>query len=131
MAADDGGLELDLLAASLRSDSADVATFVESLAAKLEAAVPGLVTVDRGRSGMFGPKSVKRISLDAGGDRFQLSRSGGERVEASRARVSGGIVLKNETVEVDEWLESVTGALAAEAGRNERTRQALERLLLS
>ena len=131
MAADGGALELDLLAASLRRDSADVATFVESLAAKLEEAVPGHVKIDRARQGLFGPKQVRRISLDGGGERLILTRAAAEQLEATRAKLSGGIVLKNEPVEIEEWLQALTAVLAQEAGKNQRTREALERLLLS
>lgn len=126
----DGPFELDLLTASLRADSADVSAFVEGLAAKLEGAIPGLVQVERGRSGFRGPKSVRRITVDAGGERLELVRDGGDRVQTRRARVSGGITLKTEPVDVEAWLSALSGSLAQEAGRNERTRQALERLLL-
>ena len=51
-------VDMDLLAASLRADTSDLNAFVESLAAKLEEAVPGAARVDRRRSGMFGPKAV-------------------------------------------------------------------------
>ena len=51
-------------------------------------------------------------------------------VEARCARLSGGIVLKNEVVETDLWLATLSEALAAEARRSETTRKALERLLI-
>ena len=126
----DGPFELDLLTASLRSDAADVTAFVEGLAGKLEGAIPTLTRVERARSGFRGPKSVRRISVDAGGDRLELVCEGGDRVQCRRARVSGGITLKTEPLDIEPWLEALSGALAAEAGRSERTRQALERLLL-
>ena len=52
-------VDMDLLAASLRPDTSDLNAFVESLAAKLEDAMPGRARVDRRRSGMFGPKAVR------------------------------------------------------------------------
>ncbi len=131
MTADEGSLELDLLAASLRVDLSDLGTFVEGLAAKLEEALGNLVRVERGRSGLRGPKLVRRIVVEAGGDRLELLRSGADNVETRRARVSGGIVLKTEPLDIDAWLAALTAALGSEASRNQRTRQALERLLLS
>jgi hypothetical protein len=130
MSSDGGPLELDLLAASLRVDSANLGTFVESLAAKLEDALPGLVRVERGREGLRGPKQVRKIVLDAGGDRLELRRGGGDSVQTVRARVSGGIVLKTEELDIDAWMTALIEALSNEANRNERTRRALERLLL-
>jgi hypothetical protein len=129
VSADDTGIDLDLLAASLRADSSDVNAFVESLATKLEDAVPGRVQVERVRGRMFGPKFVGRIVLDLGDQRLQL-RTRGAAIETSCARLSGGIVLKTEAVDVDAWVAAVGQALAAEAARSETTRMALERLLI-
>ncbi len=128
MTPDESALDLDLLAASLRADSSDLSAFVESLAAKLEEAVPGRVQVYRWRTRLFGPKPVRRIVVDLGERRLELKAVGGA-VETSAARTSGGIVLKTETVDVESWVEALGQALAAEADRSEATRKALERLL--
>jgi hypothetical protein len=124
------GLDLDLLAASLRADSSDLTAFVESMAAKLEEAVPGRVRVDRRRAGMFGPKSVRSLAVDLGDRRLELRAERGA-VQTRCARLSGGIVLKNEELETEAWLAMLSEALAAEASRSEATRRALERLLLT
>ncbi len=124
------GFDLDLLAASLRVDSSDSATFVEGLAAKLADILPGRVSVQHGRRGLLGPKYVRKLSVQVGEERLELMRSDRDVVEARRGRVSGGIVLKTETMEVDDWLGALGGALAAEAQRNQKTRQALERLMI-
>ena len=58
-------LDIDLLAASLRIDAGDIGAFVESLAVKLEEALPGRTKVKRARRGMFGPKLVRAITVDA------------------------------------------------------------------
>ena len=130
MSSESPGVDLDLLAASLRADSSDLSAFVESMAAKLEEAVPGRVRVDRRRSGMFGPKAVHRLSVDLGDRRLELRAERGA-VQTRCARLSGGIVLKNEELETEAWLAVLSEALAAEASRSEATRRALERLLLT
>src|SRR5690349_11579134 len=112
MAAEDSTIDLDMLAASLRADSGDVRSFVEALAVKLEEAVPGAVRVERRREGMFGPKRVQRIMLDAGDQRLELLASGAN-VQTRCARLSGGIVLKSDTVDIDVWLAQLGEALAA------------------
>lgn len=126
--------DLDLIASSLRADFADISVFVESLATKLEEALPANTQVERVRQGFRGPKVVRRIAVQAGSERLELRRdqSGGgpASVQTLRAHVSGGIVLKTEAVDVEEWLRTLAGAIAVEAERSERTRQALERLLL-
>ncbi|MBV9048923.1 MAG: hypothetical protein JOY58_11675 [Solirubrobacterales bacterium] len=124
-------VDIDLLAASLRADSSDAGTFVEGLARKLEDLLPGRVKVQRSRSGMFGPKVVRKIAVEAGGQRLELQRTEGNAVETKLARVSGGIVLKSEPVTTDVWLSTLGQVLQAEAERSEQIRQALERLLLN
>jgi hypothetical protein len=131
VALDDGALDIDLLAASLRADSSDVNAFVESLAAKLEEAVPDRTRVERRRAGLMGPKQVRRIALDAGSSRLELLRGDSGAIEMRCARLSGGIVLKSEQLDSEAWIAALGQALATEAGRNERTRRALERLLMN
>jgi hypothetical protein len=128
MAAEDSTADLEMLAASLRADAGDVRSFVEALAVKLEQALPGAVGVQRRREGLFGPKQVRRIVVDAGDQRLELTASGAG-VQTRSARLSSGIVLKSEAVDPDVWLARLAQALAAEAKRSETTRQALERLL--
>lgn len=124
----DDDIDIDLVAASLRADTSDLRAFVEALAVKLEEAVPGGVTVERRREGMFGPKLVRRIALDAAGQRLEL-RAQGTSVQTMWARLSGGIVLKSEQVGTDEWLRALGEALAGQAQHSQTTRQALQRLL--
>jgi hypothetical protein len=126
---DGEALDIDLLAASLRSDASDTGAFTESLAAKLEEALPGRARIKRGRRGMFGPKIVQAIVIDFGDERLELTRLASDDVQTRRSQLSGGIVLKNETLDTGEWLLALGQALATEAQRSAQTRQALERLL--
>ena len=131
MALDNTGhddLDIDLVTASLRADASDLGAFVEALAVKLEAAAPEATAVERRRDGMFGAKRVRRIAVDAGGQRLEL-RSDGVSVQTTCGRMSGGIVLKSEDVPTDEWLRALGEALAHQARTSQTTRQALERLL--
>jgi hypothetical protein len=122
-------LDLDLLAASFRADLSDVGAFVEGLAVKLEDLLPTRVRVERKRAGFRGPKLVQRIEFDTGDRRLEL-RYDGRSIDTRYSRLSGGIVLKNESVDIDAWLQALGESLASEAQRSATTRQALERLLL-
>ena len=121
-------LDIDLLAASLRADVSDLGAFTEALAVKLEEAVPTGVRVLRGRGKLFGAKRVSKIVVDAGDRRLEL-RADGPGIQCTRARLSGGIVIKTEMVGIDEWIAELSRALAEQARRSETTRQALGRLL--
>ena len=100
-----------------------------ALLARLEQALPGAVIVKRAKRGLRGPKLVTEIAVDSGGERLELKRVGDD-VTAVRAKSSGGIVLKTETIDIDTWLSALTTAVAAQAERSERTRQALQQLVL-
>jgi len=121
---------VDLLAAALRADSADLAQFADVLAGKLQAMLPARTRVERRRAGLVGPKRVRRIVLRLDTVQLELHDAGDGTIEALEASVSGGIVLKHERVELGDWLERLSAALAAEASRSQQTREALERWLL-
>ncbi len=123
---EDPGIDIEMVTASLRADSSDLGAFVEALAVKLEEALPNGVRVERG--GLLRSKQVRRISVDAGDDRLELRRDGA-RIDTTYARMSGGIVLKNQRLDTDQWLEVLSRTLAEQARRSQVTRQALERLL--
>jgi hypothetical protein len=124
----DADLDLDLLTASLRADAGDIGSYTEALAAKLEQALPRAVRVDRARDGLFGPKRVRAIAIDTGGERLALRREG-DQITTSAARVSGGIVLKTESLAFEQWLGVLSRTLAVQARESDSTRQALQRLL--
>lgn len=117
------------MAAALRADMTDIAAFVEGLATRLELALPGLAQIKRSKSGFRGPKRVSEIVVQAGDERLQLQRDGG-RIQTARCRVSGGITIKTEALEIDAWLAALSTAVAEQAQRSERTRQALQQIVL-
>lgn len=121
--------DLDLVAAALRADLSDISAFVEGLAARLEQALPGLVQVKRAKQGFRGPKVVTEISVETDDGLLSLQRDGGQ-LRTVRAKSSGGIVLKTEKLDIDAWLAALTTAVAEQAQRSERTRLALQQLVL-
>jgi hypothetical protein len=125
----DGGGGFELLAASLRASSGDLATFVEVLADKLEQALPGRVTVERRPVKRFSKdRRVARIELALGDNRYVAISQGGA-LETRCARSVRGVVLKTEELPLEAWLETLGRELAAEAGASEQSALALEQLL--
>jgi hypothetical protein len=120
--------DLDLLAASLRADASDTAAFLEALATRLEAALPGQVEVERKGKLFGGPKRVRRIALRLGDAHFEIAAEDGV-LAARRRRVVRGIALKTEELDVDAWLAALSAELLELARSSERGRLALERLL--
>jgi hypothetical protein len=110
----------------LRADANDLRVFVEALTTKLEQSFPGRCRVRR--SGLFGKGTVRQINLELGESRYELTNDAGT-VVTRRASVVRGIALKSEQLGLDEWIDALAAQLVAEAGRSERGRLALEKLL--
>jgi hypothetical protein len=121
--------DFDLVAASLRADSSDLETFVEALATKLEASLPGHVKIER-RGSRFvpGARPVRSISVPLGDSTLELEHDAG-RVSCSRRAVVRGIALRTEELPLGDWIDALSAALVAEAGSSDSARAALEKLL--
>jgi hypothetical protein len=128
-----GDETFDLSAAGLRADGTDLRISVEVLAAKLESTLPGRTRVERRGGGLLGrgEKHVSQIQVELGaqsGTTYQLTIDGG-RVEGFRERKSGGIAIKREPLDPDQWIAALTTELQAEAERSAEARTALEGLV--
>ena len=120
--------DFDLVAASLRADTSDLELFVELLAEKLGKGFPSHVKVERRKSLLPGPKPVRRITADLGGERFELEHEDG-RVACRRREVVRGIALRSEELELGPWIDALSRSLVAQAGTSERGSEALRQLL--
>jgi hypothetical protein len=133
MTESDDAPSLDLVAAALRADSADVAIYARVLTESLsEALPPGTVSVDRERSvsdRMRGrPGEVSRVVVRLGDQVMTLSVSRGQPA-AEICREVRGVVLSRTPVPVHEWTAALAGALVAHAERNAIAAQALRKLV--
>ena len=126
-------LSLDLVAAALRADSADVTVYARVLTESLGDALPeGVVTVDRERSvsdRMRGrPGEVARITVRLGDQMLTLAVRRGQPV-AEICREVRGVVLSRRPVQVTEWAAELARALVAYADQNAQAAQVLRRLV--
>lgn len=125
----DDEIDVDLLAATLRASSADLAVFVEVLADKLEDVLPGRVKVTRRAARLLGKqKHVERIECDLGDRRYSVEARGGT-VETRCATLVRGVVLKTNELPLGDWLDELSRELAKEAGTSAQAQLALQRLL--
>jgi len=126
-------LSLDLVAAALRADSADVTVYARVLTDSLGDALPeGVVTVDRERSvsdRMRGrPGEVAKITVRLGDQMLTLAVQRGQPV-AEICREVRGVVLSRRPVQVSEWAAELAKALVAYADQNAQAAQVLRRLV--
>jgi hypothetical protein len=99
--------EFDLDAAWLRRSENDQRAFLEALAARLEGAMPGRVTVERHKDGLFGKTAhVRRITVQGERAGYELAFGRGQ-LSATRSKVVRGVVISSAPVKVSEWLAGV------------------------
>jgi hypothetical protein len=119
--------QLDLLAAALRADTADLKAFVEILARKLTDSFPSRVTVQRkGLPGTTRP--VRSLAVTFAENQFELDNDKGQ-VATRRRRMVRGVALNTEELRLDAWIDQLSAALVEEAGHSENDRLALQQLL--
>src|SRR5579862_814972 len=107
----DESMRVEMLAASLRADTADLGAFMEALAVKLGGALPQRTRIERG-GGLFSHgHPVRRISVNLGEWEYVIAAEHGG-VTASRTRVVRGIALRSEAIGLDEWIETLAAELA-------------------
>jgi hypothetical protein len=121
-----GGLDFELLAASLRADTMGARVWVAVLGQKLANALPSRVRLHHG--GLFGNGAVDSVIADLGGWRFALRLEHGEPL-AERTHIVRGIALKSETLPLDVWIDALVAALAEVAATSARERTAIQGLL--
>ncbi|KJK47571.1 hypothetical protein [Streptomyces sp. NRRL F-4428] len=126
-------MEVELLAAALRRDSADLDLYTQVLSAKLAQSLPpGTVRVVRRRSvaqrlaGREGP--VAELDVVLGEQRLSLRVDRGQ-VAGEICHEVRGIVLSRRPVGLDEWIDALARSLARAAASNARAREAVERFL--
>jgi hypothetical protein len=120
--------DIDMIAAALRADSADLDVFLEVTATKFEDALPDHTTVKR-HSWLHSRRGkVERLDITIDEWTYALVRAH-HGVRGYLTHVVHGIKLATNEVGLDEWLHSLSAALARFADEQARGRDALQRLL--
>ncbi|MGH9207671.1 MAG: hypothetical protein ACRD1G_14140 [Acidimicrobiales bacterium] len=121
-------MDLELLSAALRADTADLDVFFEVLGTKLTGVLGDRVRIERQGGGLRRGHRLNVISVHLGDDRLELSGRKGV-IVARIAHEVRGVVLRTEEVDLPEWLDRLVQDLEAESRRSASTRAALEALL--
>ena len=127
--------DVQLIAATLRADRADVATYARVLSGALaDALPPGMVEVEHHRSladrvsGRVGRPVA--VVVHAADRELYLREAAHGSVDAQIHQVVRGVVLSRRPVALDEWVRELAVAVVARARSDARARAALERLVL-
>jgi hypothetical protein len=129
----DDAMQVQLLAAALRADMADLEVYERLLANGIAEVLPaGVIEIERERSlsdrarGREGRVASIRIHL--GEQTLELARRHGQ-LTASLTRNVRGVAISHREVGLDEWAGALASGLASFAAANQRAREALGRLL--
>ena len=121
----------DLGAAWLRRSQGDMKAFMAGLAERLESALPGHVTVDRARDGLFSSHShVERITVVFEQWRYELVTHHGH-PSGKRARVVHGVVLSAQDLPVAGWLTALSSDIQALGDQEGEANAVLHDFLMS
>ena len=108
--------------------AADQRVFLDLLASMLDSALPGEAEVVR-RGGLFSKKTVSKVIVTFGDNRYTLEDPGRGPLEASRTHFVRGIALKTEALPVETWLAELSANLDDRAKTSAAAREALARLV--
>jgi hypothetical protein len=125
----DDALDLDMAAATLQSNATDVHIMLKVLAGQLAEVLGPRVVVERGGGLLRKSTEVKALEVTLGDDVLRAQVDGGA-VRCSVAHSSGGIRIRSESVDLDNWLKRLLAALQQEAAHSEGARQALEKIVI-
>ncbi|HEX7304734.1 hypothetical protein [Lentzea sp.] len=125
--------DVETLAASLRSHSADLALYAGFLVNTLSEALPPDMVEVRRKSGVLrrGGGPVLAVTVRVGDRRFALQRrSVGAAVSAQIVHEARGIVLSTSEVRIDEWSRALAAALTSYADHHAEAAELLRRITL-
>ena len=129
MASPDSSYDLALASATLRANSADVQALLTALVSGLSDALGERIQTSLAGGRFRKSHDIAHVELLVGDEQFEATVEG-SRLHCSLAHLSGGIRIRSEVLEVDEWITRLVGALGTEAERSESARRALERLVI-
>jgi hypothetical protein len=126
--ADDGAFDLSMAVSQLASNNTDVGIMLKVLVSQLGEVLGDRMVVER--AGRFRKSDeVKSVRVALGDDTLEAVVDGAT-VRCTIGHSSGGIRIRSQQVGMDEWLTRLLSALQSEAANSERTRAALENLVI-
>ena len=121
--------DLDAAAATLLANASDTRIMLRVLVGQLSDVLgPGLV-VERSGGRFSRSREISSVEVSVGDDVLRADVSGAS-VQCTIARVSGGIRIRREQVDMGNWLTRLLQALRDEAAHSEAARQALESIVI-
>jgi hypothetical protein len=124
----DSAFDLSMAVSQLASNDTDVRIMLKLLVAQLADVLGDRMVVERaGR--IRKSDEIKSVRVTVGDDTLEAVVEGAT-VRCTIGHASGGIRIRSQQVGMDGWLTRLLSALQSEAANSERTRLALENLVI-
>jgi hypothetical protein len=128
VSAEDHAFDLSMAVSQLASNDTDVRIMLKLLAAQLAEVLGDRMVVER--AGRFRKSDeIRSMRVTLGDDTLDAVIEGAS-VRCTIGHSSGGIRIRSRQVGMDEWLTDLLSTLQSEAANSERTRLALENLVI-
>ncbi len=125
----DDSFDLELAAASLRAEGSDVHVLLKILSDQLREALGDRLEVQRAGGRLRRSEEIKSLRIAMGNDQFEAEVDG-PGLRCTIGHASGGIRIRTESVDTEEWTSRLLAELQAEASHSQATRLALEHLVI-
>lgn len=125
----DQSFDLEMASTTILGENKDVRVLLKVLVSQLSGPLGDRMQVERQGGLIHKSDDVKSLRVQIGGDDFGAEMKGGA-VECTVGHSSGGIRIRSERVEMDEWLRRLLGSLQAEADHSQAARHALENMVI-
>ncbi len=121
--------DLRMAAASLRSNSSDVHILLKALCDELSDTLGDRLRIERAGGRFHKSDAISSVSISIAGNQFEAAVDGGS-LQCHVGHVSGGIRIRSEPVDIDQWILRLLEALKEEAAHSDSARQALENIVI-
>jgi hypothetical protein len=126
---EDPSFDLSMAVSQLASNGTDANIMLKLLASQLADALGDRLVVERAGGRFRKSDEIKSLRVTLGDDSLEAEVQGPS-VRCTIGHSSGGIRIRSEQVDMNTWLTRLLGTLQAEAASSERTRVALENIVI-
>ena len=125
----DDAFDLELAATTILGDNHDVRVLLKLLVSQLSGPLGDRLQIERQGGFLHKSDDIKSVRASVGQNDFAADVKGTS-VVCSVGHSSGGIRIRSEQVEMDEWLRRLLGSLQTEAAHSQAARLALENIVI-
>jgi len=121
--------DLNLAAATLRSNSSDLHLLLKALCDELSDTLGERLRAQRGGGGIRRSNVITSVSINMSNDQFEAVIEG-TTLRCTVGHFSGGIRIRSESIDMDAWIVRLLQALQVEAAHSDLARRALENIVI-